>query len=140
VTQLWEVYDRKKLSGDLSGHDSWTEDVAFSPDGQTLATAGGETVRLWDVARSLQKGTPFQCDSRCHTAVFSPDGRILAAGGSEGTVRLWDVTRHRQLGPTLTGHDGAVLSVRFSPDGHTLATGGQDGTIRLWKVPGSLGP
>jgi hypothetical protein len=140
VTQLWEVYDRKKLSGDLSGHDSWTEDVAFSPDGRTLATAGGETVRLWDVARSLQKGAPFQCDGPCHTAVFSPDGRILAAGGSEGTVRLWDVTRHRQLGPTLTGHDGAVLSVRFSPDGHTLATGGQDGTIRLWKVPGSLGP
>ncbi|MEU8124728.1 serine/threonine-protein kinase [Spirillospora sp. NPDC049024] len=135
VAQLWEVYDRKRLSEGLSGHDSWIEDVAFSPDGQTLATAGGETVRLWDVARSQQKGTPFQCDGRCHTAVFSPDGRILAAGGAEGTVRLWDVTSHRQLGPALTGQDGAVLSARFSPDGRTLATGGQNGTVRLWKVP-----
>ncbi|MDL4775228.1 WD40 repeat domain-containing serine/threonine protein kinase [Actinomadura xylanilytica] len=135
VAQLWEVYDRKRLSGNLSGHDSWMEDVAFSPDGQTLATAGGETTRLWNVARSQQTGTPFRCDGRCHTAVFSPDGRILAAGGSEGTVRLWDVTRHRQVGPALTGHDGAVLSVRFSPNGRTLATGGQDGTVRLWEVP-----
>lgn len=91
MTQLWEVYDRKRLSGDLSGQDSWMEDVAFSPDGRTLATAGGETTRLWDVARSRQAGTPFRCAGRCHTAVFSPDGRILAAGGSEGTVRLWEV-------------------------------------------------
>ncbi|GAA2261845.1 serine/threonine-protein kinase [Actinomadura luteofluorescens] len=135
VAQTWEVYDRKKLSENLSGHDSWIEDVAFSPDGQTLATAGGKIVRLWDVAQSLQKGTPFQCDGRCHTAVFSPDGRTLATGDSEGTTRLWDVTSHRQRGPTLTGKDGAVLTVRFSPDGHTLATGTQNGTIHLWKVP-----
>ncbi|MGW3767105.1 WD40 repeat domain-containing serine/threonine protein kinase [Actinomadura verrucosospora] len=135
VAQVWEVYDRKKLSENLSGHDSWVEDVAFSPDGQTLATAGGETVRLWDVARTQQKGTPFQCDGRCNTTVFSPNGRILAAGGSGGTVRLWDVTHHRQLGPALTGHGGAVFSVCFSPDGRTLATAGENGTIHLWQAP-----
>jgi WD40 repeat protein len=135
LAQLWEVYDRRKLGENLSGFDSWTQGVAFSPDGRTLAAAGGEITRLWDVARHQEVGAPFRCDGRCYTVAFSPDGRTLAAGGSGATVRLWNVAGHRQIGPTLTGHNGVISSVRFSPDGRTLATGSGDGTVRLWQVP-----
>ncbi|GAA4095724.1 serine/threonine-protein kinase [Actinomadura miaoliensis] len=136
LAQLWEVYDRKKLGENFSGHDSWTQGVAFSPDGRTLAVAGGEITRLWNVSRHQEVGAPYRCDGRCYTVAFSPDGRTLAAGGSGTTVRLWNVADHRQIGPTLSGSNGVIFSVRFSPDGRTVATGGGDDTVRLWPVPG----
>ena len=73
-------------------------------------------------------------DGEINSVAFSPDGTILAAGGSDGTVRLWDVATRRQIGAPLNGHGGEVYSVAFSPDGTILASGSADGTVRLWDV------
>jgi WD40 repeat protein len=70
------------------------------------------------------------------SVAFSPDGKILASASRDGTVRLWNVATHSQIGKPLTGHTGGVTSVAFSPDGKTLATGTgyRDRTVRLWDV------
>jgi WD40 repeat protein len=69
-----------------------------------------------------------------NSVAFSPDDKTLATPGADGSVRLWDVATHRQLGLPCIGHTDAVLSVAFSPDGKVLASGSADNSVRLWDV------
>jgi WD40 repeat protein len=160
--QLWDLADRahprwrgqvQPPSINTSDHLAYSDSVAFSPHGHTLASGDDNgTVRLWDVtdparARPIGPILTGSSGGAVDSVAFSPDGRTLAGGDGDGTVRLWDVTdpaRARPTGPILTGDTGAALSVAFSPDGRTLASGDGDGTVRLWDIadparPRSLG-
>ena len=114
--------------------------VAFSPDGQTLATPGSDgRTYLWDPATGRQKAvlTDTGTGSNGIAAVaFSPDSQTLAAADSNGHTYLWDVaTGHAitTLTDTGTGNYG-VRSVVFSPDGELLATADSNGRTYLWDV------
>ncbi|MFE6306156.1 WD40 repeat domain-containing serine/threonine protein kinase [Nocardiopsis sp. NPDC057823] len=128
-------------------HDVLNLSVALSPDGRTLATGTSSgAVHLRDIS-SEGDGIDFEAmhiipiqevlwrnKVEFHSVAFSPDGSMIAAGGSDDTVRLWDVDNEKRIG-ALLGHEDRVLSVAFSPDGNTLASSSEDGTIRLWKIP-----
>jgi len=120
----------------LSGHYGYVLSVAFSPDGNILASGSQDnTIRLWDVSLRKPLGEPLIGHSGwVRSIAFSPDGKILASGSRDNTVRLWDVATRTPLGEPLTGHSKPVYSVAFSPDGLTLASGSGDNTIRLWDV------
>jgi WD40 repeat protein len=70
--------------------------VAYSPNGQTLATADGDgTVRFWDITTRTQIGASITIPSSnglgVNDVAYSPNGQTLATAGSDGTVRFWDV-------------------------------------------------
>ena len=68
--------------------------LVFSPDGETLATAGldARSVSLWDLAKEKTRVTLKGHGGHVFCVAFSPDGRTLASGGDDGTMRFWPVT------------------------------------------------
>ncbi len=110
--------------------------LCYSPDGQTLATAGADQANrrdCWDTT-SWKVLTTFTGHTDAVTSVaFSPDGKLLATASYDQTVRLWDRVAGKEL-RTLRGHTNAVSCVAFAPDGLTLASGSFDKTVRLWET------
>lgn len=121
---------------DVSTDPYPTGDTAYSPDGKLFAvplSTGAVEVRragngeLVDTIRSGH-GTVT-------SVAFSNDSTVLATGGADRNLRLWKVSSRKQIGSTLSGHDGAVSRMIFLPDGDTLVSVSQsDDSVRLWSV------
>jgi WD40 repeat protein/tRNA A-37 threonylcarbamoyl transferase component Bud32 len=129
---LWEVDAGRKRK--LAGHNAAVFDVAFSPDGQRLASASRDgTVKVWDVYEGSELLT---CQGHTHTVMavtFSADGARLASASFDWTAKLWDASTGRLL-QTMTGHTQPVRDVAINPDGTRLATASNDRTIKLWDL------
>jgi len=107
--------------------------VAFSPDGKTLASADGKTVRLWETTTGKGLRVIEGHEAEVTALAFAPDGKRLASASQDETVRLWEMATGKEL-CTLRQHQGRVTSVAFSPDGTSLASGCTDGLVRLWEA------
>ncbi|NET25095.1 AAA-like domain-containing protein [Okeania sp. SIO1I7] len=120
----------------LDRHDQLVNGIAFSPDGQMIASASRDnTVKLWSQEGQLLE-TLSKHENEVFSVAFSPDGQMIASASWDNTVKLWD--RQGGLLETLTDHERQVLSVAFSPDSQMIASASSDNTAKLWDRQGGL--
>src|SRR4051812_32799621 len=102
----------------LRGHDGWINRIAWSPDGQILASASNDnTIRFWNAESGQAITTLVGHGDAVVGVAWSPDGRILASSSADTTVRLWDVQTGSPSRPPLERHTNWVFGVAWSPDG-----------------------
>ena len=130
--QDWQPYLDLRGHGN-DGKNGWVTKVAFSPDGNLLASSSlDNTVKLWDTHTGECLKTFRGRDKWILTVAFSPDGHTVASGGDDHIIRIWNI--HTGECQILQGHDDWIASVAFHPKGNLLASGSLDRTVRLWDI------
>ncbi len=126
--------DRAKPERVLAAHADLIHDLAFSPDGQTLATCGYDRlVHLWDVAGGQRLRTLKEHSDAVYGVAFSPDGTLLASAAADRAVKVCRVADGKLL-YTLSEANDWVYAVAWSPDGKHLAAAGVDKSLRVWQA------
>jgi WD40 repeat protein len=130
-------YARPRPGMNESGKPAAVYELAISPDGKSLVSAGKDTVRLWDIAEGRAQ-FEFEVSGNSWSVAFSPDGKAVAMTVAVGPVLntehlivICDAATGRKQA-VLRGHEGTVRAVRYLPDGKTLVSLGDDQTLRLW--------
>ncbi|MBA0768031.1 hypothetical protein Gotri_016876 [Gossypium trilobum] len=108
---LWKI-GHADWASELQGHTDSVSSLAFSHDGQLLAS-GSHT----DSVSSL---------------AFSHDGQLIASGGFDGLVKVWDTSGN--LKSTLEGPGGGIEWIRWHPKGHLILAGSEDCTVWMWNA------
>ena len=117
------------------GHHGKISSVAWSPNGQRIASVGADkTLQVWDAATEKKYFLHRNSSAALNTVAWSPDSRYLASGGNDMLGQVWDsITRHSIY--TYRGHTSYIMSVAWSPKGKFLASTGVDRTVQVWEKP-----
>jgi tetratricopeptide (TPR) repeat protein len=115
-------------------HEDAVLGVAWSPDGQRLASAAFDRLVIaWDPVTGQRLSTMRGHNDYVNAVAWSPDGTRLASAGLDNSVRVWD-PRTGEETLVLQGNAGFFHGVSWHPNGAQLAAACSDGLIWLWDA------
>lgn len=129
--QSWDISSGIELSR-FSIDRVGVECVALLPDGRLATGHVDGVVKLW---RSPAKHPDMEFHGHAGGVIcvaVAENGGLAASGGSEGTIRIWDL--HVGAPARLVEHEGHIRCLSFSMKGELAASGADDGIVHIWDA------
>ncbi len=118
----------------LRPEDGRVRGLAWSPDGQRLATGSNRFLQLWDTATGQQMHSLAGHTDQINSLAWSPASNLLVSVSFDGTARVWDPQQARVLQVLASPQSTPLFSVAWSPDGEHICAGTMDGNVLRWNV------
>jgi hypothetical protein len=133
---LWNIEQGQLLRSFSNG--SGINGLAVDRSEQLLASASGEDVIIWDLARGHQLHQLHGHSGLVKAVAITPSGDLVVSAGTDRTIRVWG-TATGDLLQVLMGHNQSVNCLALTPDGRSIISGSDDQTVKVWRlVDGSL--
>ena len=135
IISLWDLSsDQIEPAKILSEHTDDILALAFSPDGQTLASSGKDNqLRFW----TIDTGQPFRTArviSNVQTLQYNPDRPMLAVAGDSGRAQLSDPVTGDEIYRLIDEEGPPVIKLQFSLDGNALDIVASDGSLTTFDL------
>ncbi|XP_020231713.1 angio-associated migratory cell protein [Cajanus cajan] len=129
---LWKI-GQGDWAFELQGHEDSVSSLAFSYDGQRLASGSLDgTIKVWDVSRNFEGINLEGPGGSIEWLRWHPRGHLLLAGSDDFSIWMWNTDTAAFLN-TFIGHGNSVTCGDFTPDGKLICTGSDDATLRVWN-------
>ena len=139
--EVFKVRTVTRCTHTLPGHTAAILHVSFSPDGNMLATGGGDaTVRFWDIHTCTPIVTCSGHKNHVLCTSWSPDGRQFASADRNGVLKLWDPKNGEEQGASkVMKHRKWVTSLCWEPHHRNVTcerflSSSKDHTTKVWNA------
>jgi ribosome assembly protein 4 len=137
---IFRVRPVTRCTETMPGHTDAILHVSFSPDGNRLASGGGDTtVRFWNIqtCSPIRSCTGHRNHVLC--TAWAPNGEIFISADRGGEIRAWNPSNGHAIGQPMKGHKKYVTSLSYepyhsNPSCRRFASSSKDNTVRIWDA------
>jgi WD40 repeat protein len=131
----WDLSTGDLLPTQLIGPAPVTRALAYSPDGEMLASASGDNrIRVFRLKNAQILKTFEGHQAMIRALAIHPDGRAMYSAGFDGSIRFWRFPHGAELKTLRPGPD-EIFSLAMSANGSHLISGGADCLLHVWTLP-----